>query len=73
MKGVPLEMARRATEEINPAIKEQAARDLFSKLQAKYAEQPAPKARQKLYQAMLRKGYSYDDISALWAAEDEDV
>lgn len=42
-----------------------AALALAQKLQRKYADQPEQKRRQKMFAALARRGFSYDDIRAV--------
>lgn len=49
----------------SPEAQQQAARSLAEKLRKKYAELPADKRRQRIYAALIRKGFSYEEAAEL--------
>ncbi len=57
--------------EITGEAQRAAAQAVAEKLRRKYAAEPEQKRRQKLFAALSRRGFSYDDIRAVLNPEDE--
>lgn len=62
-KGIPAETARQALEELPP--ESETAQKLMEKLKQKYAGLDPAKKKQRIYAAMIRKGFAYSDFSAM--------
>lgn len=60
--------------ELSQEGQQAAALALAQKLRRKYADQPEQKRRQKMFAALARRGFSYDDIRAVLGelGEEED-
>lgn len=68
-RGIEKDIAQNAVEDVDS---KEAARNLISKLSQKYSELPPQKRRQKLYAALIRRGFSYSEISDLICEYSED-
>ena len=63
-KGISREVID-ASVEFSREAEREAAAGLVAKLREKYAGVPEEKRRQRIYQALLRKGFSYGDAAEL--------
>lgn len=64
MKGIDEDIAEEALEQIDDEQQQHAAREMARKLSRRYAAIDPREARQKLSQALARRGFSWDSISA---------
>ena len=63
-KGISREVID-ASVEFSREAEREAAAGLVAKLREKYDSLPKEKRRQRIYQALLRKGFSYGDAAEL--------